>query len=96
MRVPHLVTALLLGITFFALVWVVSAVPAVAENTLPNSKTVDVPEKVQAPGTAECTGEKCRKLPHRKTLRRRSAPPMENPCPPHNPELGPPCASRQR
>jgi hypothetical protein len=96
MRVPHLVTALLLGITFSAPVWVVSAIPAVAENTLPASKSVDVPEKVQAPGTAECTGKKCRKLPHRKAPRRESAPPMGNPCPPHNPELGPPCGAPQR
>jgi hypothetical protein len=96
MRVPHLVTALLLGITFFVPICVVSAIPAVAENTLPAAKSVDVPEKVQVPRTTECIGKKCRKLAHKRVLRRRSPPPIENPCPPHNPEQGPPCATPQR
>ena len=90
MRVPYLVSAFLLGITSFEVDGLTSAIPAVAENTLPNSKTVDVPEKPEPTAPAECTGKKCRKLAHRRALRRRSAPPRENPCPPHNPELRPP------
>jgi hypothetical protein len=96
MRVPYLLSAFLLGITAFAVVGLTTAIPAVAENTLPNSKTVDVPEKAELTAPGECTGKKCRKLSHRKTLRRQSAPSPENPCPPHNPEHGPPCATRQR
>ncbi len=96
MRVPYLLSAFLLGITSFAVVDLTSVIPAVAENTLPNSKTVDVPEKVHMPRTAECIGKKCRKSAHKRVPRRRSAPSIENPCPPHNPEQGPPCATPQR
>jgi hypothetical protein len=96
MRVPHLVSAFLLGIISFAVIGLTSAIPAVAENILPASKSLDVPEKVQVPRTAECIGKKCRKLAHKRVLRRRSPPPIENPCPPHNPEQGPPCATPQR
>lgn len=92
MRVSYLLSAFLLGIISFAVIGLTSAIPAVAENTLPASKSLDVPEKVQVPRTAECIGKKCRK----RVLRRRSPPPIENPCPPHNPEQGPPCATPQR
>jgi hypothetical protein len=96
MRVLYLVSAFLLGITSVEVASLTSAIHAVAEDTLPNSKTVDLPEKAERTAPAACTGKKCRKLAHKRVLRRRSAPPMENPCPPHNPELGPPCATRQR
>jgi hypothetical protein len=91
MSAPHLASGLLLGLTFGTMVTLTAAQPAGAQDIRPDSQSVVGPERVQEPGSTECSGEKCRN-----PERRRSVPPPEKPCRGHNPELGPPCASPQR